>query len=78
MPLRMDAELVPRRLRKLDVIVFCGFLDIGESQRTIRVRDVGNLIEPRHGIANVTGIGERLFSLLWKCIDAIGQIALLR
>src|SRR5277367_5102142 len=27
--LRMGAEVVPRRLRKIDVIMFCGLLDVG-------------------------------------------------
>jgi hypothetical protein len=33
--LRMNAAIVPRRLRKIDVIVFRSLLDVGEGQGTI-------------------------------------------
>lgn len=56
MRLRVDSEFLPRRLRKIDVVVFCGFLDIGESQCTIGVRHAGNLVEPGHGVAYVTRV----------------------
>jgi len=71
--LRMDAKFPPRRLRKLDVIVLCSLLDVREGQRTIRIGDVNDLIEPCDSIAHVLRIGQRLFSLVRKGINGAGK-----
>ena len=63
--LRMNAEIAPRRLRKLDVIVFRSLLDVGEGQSTIGIGNADDLIEPRDGIANVLSIGQPSGSLRW-------------
>jgi hypothetical protein len=64
--LKMNAEIMPGSLRKVDVVVFRRLLDIGEGQLTIRVGNVGHLIEPGDGVANVPGVGQRLLRCLGK------------
>ena len=56
--LRMGAELVPRRLRKVDIIVFCCLLDVREGQSTIGIGDVDDLIEPRDGVTHMLCVGQ--------------------
>ncbi|HEY5067591.1 MAG TPA: hypothetical protein VIJ04_22540 [Xanthobacteraceae bacterium] len=74
----MNAEIVPRRARKIDVIKFRGPLDVGEGQSAIGIGNTDDLIEPRDSIANVPRIGKRLFTLRRKGINAVRQVALRR
>ena len=76
MGLRVGAEIAPRRLGKVDVVVFRRLFDIGEGQGPVGVGDAGDLIEPRHRVANVLGVGQRLLALLRKGVDGIRQVAL--
>jgi hypothetical protein len=55
--LRVNAELVPIRLRKIDIVVLCSLLDVREGQSSIGIGDADDLIEPRHRIAHVLCIG---------------------
>jgi hypothetical protein len=51
--LRMNAKLVPIRLRKIDIIVLRGLLDVSEGQSTICSGDANDLIEPGDSGAHV-------------------------
>ena len=76
MALRMDAELLPGRLRKLDVIVFRSLLNVLEGQSPIFVGDACDLIEAGDGIAYVPRIGQRLFAVFRKRKNGVRQFAL--
>src|SRR5580692_13089556 len=76
--LRMNAQFVPGRFREVDVVVACSFLDVGESQSAIGIGDVDDLIETRDRITDMLCVGQRFFTLLRKCVDAVGQVALRR
>ena len=71
--LAMNANLSPRRLRKLHIIVPRGRLDVRERQVSISIGDVYNLTEPRDSVAYVLGIGQRLFPLVRKGINPSGK-----
>jgi hypothetical protein len=62
----MNAELAPRRLRQVDVVVLRRLRDIRKSQRPVGVGNAGDLIEPGDGVANVARVGQRLLALLRK------------
>src|SRR5271170_132230 len=76
--LRMNAQFVPRRLREVDVVVACSFLDVGERQCEISIGDVDDLVETRDRITDMLCVGQWFFTLLRKCVDAVGQVALRR
>jgi hypothetical protein len=76
--LRMNAQLVPRRFREVYVVVACTFLDVGECQSAICIGNVDDLVETRDRITDMLCVGQWLFTLLRKCVDAVGQVALRR
>ena len=76
--LRMNAQFVPRRFREVHVVVACSFLDVGEGQSAICIGNVNDLIESRDRITDMLCVGQWLFTLLRKCVDAVGQVALRR
>ena len=61
MRLRMNAELVPVGLGKIDVVVARGLLDVRERHGAIGIGNVGNLIKACDCISYVRSIGQRLF-----------------
>src|SRR5579872_1319377 len=78
MGLRMDAQLVPRRLGKIDLVVFRRLLDVRERQIAVFVGDAHHLIEPRDSVPDMPRIRQRLFSLLWKSKYGLRQVTLHR
>src|SRR5271155_398863 len=70
--LRMNAQVVPRRFREVDVVVLCSFLDVCERQRTVGIGDVDDLIEPCDRITHMFGVGQWFFALLGKRVDTVG------
>ena len=69
---------MPGRFRKVDAIVVCSLFDVRERQGSVGIGDVDDLIEPRHRVTHVLRVGEWLFTLLRKRVDAVGQVALHR
>jgi hypothetical protein len=69
--LGMNAQVMPRRFREIDVVVVCSFLDIRERQRTVGIGNVDDLIEARKRVAHMLCVGEWLFPLLRKRVDAL-------
>jgi hypothetical protein len=74
----MNAQVVPRGFRQVDVVVVCSFLDVRERQSTVGIGDVDDLIEPRERVTHMLRVGQWLFTLLPKRVDAVGQVALRR
>ena len=68
----MIAQVVPRRCRKVDVVVVCSFLDVRERQSAIGIGDVDDLIEPRDRVTHMLCVGQWFFTLLRKRLDAVG------
>ena len=56
----------------------CSFLDVRERQITIFIGDVDDLIEPRDGVTQMLCVGQRLFALFGKYINASSQLTLRR
>src|SRR5215472_5593065 len=73
--LRMNPELVPVRLGKVHVVVLRRLLDIREGELSIGVRYIDDLIESRHSVAHVLGVGQRFFPLMRKGKDTVRQVA---
>jgi threonine synthase len=73
--LRMNAELVPIGLGKIDVVVTRGLLDICERLGAIGIGNVDHLIETCDRIPHVRSISQRLFALLGKRKDRVRQVA---
>jgi hypothetical protein len=48
------------------------FFDIGERELALGVRYPSDLIEARERIPNVLRVGERLFALFRKGVNAVG------
>src|SRR5208282_2724072 len=63
--LRMNAQVVPRRFREVDVVVVCRFLDVRERQSTVGIGDVDDLIETRDRVMHMLCVGPWLFALIW-------------
>src|SRR5579872_2868499 len=76
--LRVNAQFAPRRLREVHVVVACSLLDVGESQSAICIGNVNDLIESRDRITDMFRVSQWFFTLLRKCVDAVGQVALRR
>jgi threonine synthase len=73
--LRMNAELVPIGLGKIDVVVARGLLDVCERLGAIGIGNVDHLIETRDRIPHVRSISQGLFALLGKRKDRVRQVA---
>ena len=73
--LRMNAELMPIGLGKIDVVVVRRLLDVCERNSAIGIGNVGNLIEARDRISHMRSIGQWLFPLLGKREDRVRQVA---
>jgi len=67
------AQLFHPLLGELDPVVLGGLLYVGERAGSLVVRNPGHLVKPRDGIADMLGIGERLFSFVRKGEHAVGQ-----
>ena len=52
------------------------FLDVRERQSTVGIGDIGDLIEPRNRIPHMLRVGQWLFPMAWKGVDAVGQVTL--
>ena len=76
--LRMNAEVVPRCFREVNVVVVRSFLNVREPQSAVGIGDIDDLIEPSDGVTHVPFIGQRLFPLFRKGKNAVRQVALLR
>jgi hypothetical protein len=76
MRLRVNAELPPGGLRKIDAIVVCSLRDVGEGQSAIFIGDAD--IEPRDGVPYVPGVGQRVFAFTRKGKDGVGLFAFRR
>jgi hypothetical protein len=70
--LRMNAELTPIRLRKVDVIVLRGLLDVCKGELAIGVRDIDDLIKASDRIPHVFCVSQRLFALFGEGVDTVG------
>ncbi len=55
-------KLMPVGFLHLNIEMTGGFLKIGKRQISFSIRDVTDLIKPRHGIAHMRRIGHRLFA----------------
>jgi hypothetical protein len=55
----MNAQVVPRRFREVDVVVVCSFLDVRERQSTVGIGDVDDLIEARDRVTHMLCVGQR-------------------
>ena len=71
----MNAELMPVRLGKPDIVVLRSLLDIRESERSIGLGDIDDLIESGRSVAHVQCVGEGLLALIGKGKDAVRQVA---
>jgi len=60
----MNAELVPVGLGKPHIVVLRSLLDIRESERSIGLGDIDDLIETCRRVAYVQCVGEMLFALI--------------
>ena len=72
----MDAQVVPRGFRQVDVVVVCSSLDVRKRQSTVGIGDIDDLSEPRDRVTHMLRVGQWLFTLLRK--RAVGQVALRR
>ena len=59
-------ELMPVRFLHLNLKMARGLLNIRKRQVPIGVRDADDLVEPRHRLAHVCGIGHRLLADMGK------------
>jgi len=62
----MRSKLMPVSFLHLNFEMAGRFLKIGKRQIPFGVRDVTDLIEPRHRVANMRGIGHRFFARTGK------------
>ena len=74
----MNAHVVCGRFAELDVVVLRRFTNVGEGQIALGFGGAFDLVQARDRVTHVTRIGQRLFTLLRKSVDAIRKIALRR
>lgn len=68
------AELLPMRFRHFDTVVLRGGLDVCKGLIAFSVGDALYLIEARHGIAHMGGVGHGLFAFLGEGIRGRRQL----
>jgi hypothetical protein len=73
--LRMNAELMPVGLGKIDVVEARRLLDVRESYFAVGIGYVDDLIEARDSIPDMGSVSQRLFPLLGKREHSVRQRA---
>ena len=67
------SELMPVGFLHLNIKMAGGFLKIGKRQIPFGVRDITDLVEPRHGVTHMRRIGHRLFACAGKGESRVWQ-----
>ena len=74
---RLFAQIVPACFSHVNAVVFGGGFDVGKCLFAFVVGDVFNLIEAGDGVADVRGVGERLFALVGESVGGGGELVAL-